>query len=143
MRSGRTPTLWVGKQIVVSPSMTPFKGKMVETIRVEPLLTPAVPAVNGSGEPHYTPEEIARMEAAVLKHQAAKKETAAYLSAAERRNPEVLVMMRPMSRRAVSRRDIHHRIGNDTVSLYPYAIGYARARLADLSMSTARQGARL
>ena len=64
-----------------------------------------------------------------------------YLSAAERRNPEVLVMMWPMSRRAVPRRVIHHRIGNNTVSLYPYAIGYARAQLADLSMSTARQGA--
>jgi hypothetical protein len=87
---GPNTDAWVGKQIVVCPSMTPFKGKMVETIRVEPLLTPAVPAVldggappsppqslvNGSGEPHYTPEEIARMEAAVLKHQAAKKETA-------------------------------------------------------------------
>lgn len=73
---GPNTDAWVGKQIVVCPSMTPFKGKMVETIRVEPLLTPAVPAVDGSGEPHYTPEEIARMEAAVLKHQAAKKETA-------------------------------------------------------------------
>jgi hypothetical protein len=55
--------------------MTPFKGKMVETIRVEPLLTQAGPAVNGSGEPHYTPEEIARMQAAVLKYQAAQKES--------------------------------------------------------------------
>jgi hypothetical protein len=54
--------------------MMPFKGKMVETIRVEPLPTRAVPAANGSGESHYTPEEIARMEAAVLKHQAAQKE---------------------------------------------------------------------
>ena len=71
---GPNTDMWVGKQIVLSPSMTPFKGKMVETIRVEPLLTQAVPAVNGSGEPHYTPEEIARMETAVLKHQAAKKE---------------------------------------------------------------------
>ena len=71
---GPNTDAWVGKQVVLSPSMTPFKGKMVETIRVEPLLTPAVPAVNG--EPNYTPEEIARMEATVLKHQAAKKETA-------------------------------------------------------------------
>jgi hypothetical protein len=72
---GPNTDAWVGKQSVLSPSMTPFKGKMVETIRVEPLLTPAVPAVNGSVEPHYTPADIARMEAAVLKHQAAKKET--------------------------------------------------------------------
>jgi hypothetical protein len=72
---GPNTDAWVKKQIVVCPSMTPFKGKMVETIRVEPLLTPAVPAVNGSGEPHYTPEEIARMEAAVMKHQAANSGT--------------------------------------------------------------------
>jgi hypothetical protein len=72
---GPNTDAWVGKQIIVSPSMTPFKGKMVETIRVEPLLTPLASASNGSGEPHYTPEEIARMEAAVLKHQAANKET--------------------------------------------------------------------
>jgi hypothetical protein len=72
---GPNTDAWVGKQIIVSPSMTPFKGKMVETIRVEPLLAPLAPASNGSGEPHYTPEEIARMEAAVLKHQAANKET--------------------------------------------------------------------
>jgi hypothetical protein len=71
---GLNTDAWVGRQIVVSPSMTPFKGKMVETIHVEPLLAQAVAAVNGSGEPHYTPEEIARMEAAVLKHQAARKE---------------------------------------------------------------------
>jgi hypothetical protein len=73
---GPNTDVWIGKQIVISPSMTPFKGKMVETIRVEPLLTQAVPAVNGSGEPDYTPEEIARMEAAVSKHHAAKKDTA-------------------------------------------------------------------
>jgi hypothetical protein len=71
---GPNTDMWVGKQIVVCPSMTPFKGKMVETIRVEPLLTRTAPAVNGSGEPHYTPEEIARMEAAALKHQTATKE---------------------------------------------------------------------
>jgi hypothetical protein len=47
---GPNTDMWVGKQIIVSPSMTPFKGKMVETIRVEPLLAPAAPAVNGSGE---------------------------------------------------------------------------------------------
>ena len=67
---GLNTDTWIGKQIVVSPSMTPFKGKMVETIRVEPLLTRAVPAVNGAGEPHYTSEEIGRMNAAVSKHQA-------------------------------------------------------------------------
>ena len=62
-------------QVVVSPSMTPFKGKMVETIRVEPLLTQAAPAINGAGETHYTAEEIARMQAAVLKYQTAKNES--------------------------------------------------------------------
>jgi hypothetical protein len=72
---GPNTDMWAGKQIVVSPSMTLFKGKMVETIRVESLSTRIAPAVNGSGEPHYTPEEIARMEAAVLKHHAAKNET--------------------------------------------------------------------
>jgi hypothetical protein len=66
---------WIGRQVVLSPSMTPFKGKMVETIRVEPLLTRAVPAVNGSGEPHRMPEEVARMELAALKHQTALKAT--------------------------------------------------------------------
>lgn len=70
---GPNTDMWIGKQIVVCPSMMPFKGKMVETIRVEPLLMRATPAANGSGEQHYTPEEIARMEAAVLKHQAAQK----------------------------------------------------------------------
>ena len=74
---GPNTDTWIGKQIVVSPSMTPFKGKMVETIRVEPLLTRAAPAVNGSGEPHYTSEEIARMEVAASKHQAAQKEATA------------------------------------------------------------------
>jgi hypothetical protein len=49
---GPNTDAWVGKQIVLSPSMTPFKGKMVETIRVEPLRAPAVPASNGSGEPN-------------------------------------------------------------------------------------------
>src|SRR5262245_36573256 len=72
---GPNTDTWIGKEAVVSPSMTPLKGKMVETMRIEPLLTPAKPAVNGSGEPHYTPEEIARMEAVLLKHQAAQKET--------------------------------------------------------------------
>jgi hypothetical protein len=71
---GPNTDAWVGKQLIVSPSMTPIKGKMVETIRVEPLLTRTAPAVNGSGQPQYTPEEVARMEAAVLKHQAATKE---------------------------------------------------------------------
>jgi hypothetical protein len=71
---GSNTDAWIGRQIVVNPSMTPFKGKMVETIRVEPLLTQAAPAVNGSGESHYTPEEIARMQAVVLKYQAAKNE---------------------------------------------------------------------
>jgi hypothetical protein len=70
---GPNTDMWLGKQIVVCPSMTPFKGKMVETIRVEPLLARTALAGNGSGEPHYTLEEIARMEAAVLKHQAAIK----------------------------------------------------------------------
>jgi hypothetical protein len=74
---GANTDAWIGRQIVLSPSMTPFKGKMVETIRVEPLLTRAVPAVNGSGEPHYTSEEIGRMDAAVSKHQAAQKEATA------------------------------------------------------------------
>ena len=73
---GPNTDTWIGKQIVVCPSMTPLKGKMVETIRIEPLLTQAVSAANGSGEPHYTSEEIARMEAAVSKHHAAKKDTA-------------------------------------------------------------------
>ena len=73
---GPNTDTWIGKQIVVSPSMTPFKGKMVETIRIEPLLTRAVPAVNGS-KPHYTSEEIGRMNAAVSKHQAAQKEATA------------------------------------------------------------------
>ena len=72
---GPNTDAWIGKQIVVGPSMTPFKGKMVETIRIEPLLMRTAPAVNGSGEPHYTPEEIARMEAAVMKHQAANSGT--------------------------------------------------------------------
>jgi hypothetical protein len=72
---GPNTDAWPGKQIVVSPSMTPFKGKMVETIRVEPLLNQAVPAVNGSGQPHYTPEEIARMQATVSKYQAAQRES--------------------------------------------------------------------
>jgi hypothetical protein len=40
---GPNTDTWIGKQIVVSPSMTPFKGKMVETIRVEPLRPPATP----------------------------------------------------------------------------------------------------
>ena len=71
---GPNTDAWIGKQTVVSPSMTPFKGKMVETIRVEPLRTQAAPTVNGSGEPNYSPEEIARMQAAVLKYQAAKNE---------------------------------------------------------------------
>jgi hypothetical protein len=71
---GANTDAWIGRQIVLSPSMTPFKGKMVETIRVEPLLTRAVPAVNGSGEPHNTPEELAPVEAAVLKHRATTKE---------------------------------------------------------------------
>ena len=71
---GANTDAWIGRQIVLSPSMTPFKGKMVETIRVEPLLTRAVAAVNGSGEPHNTPEELAPVEAAVLKHRATTKE---------------------------------------------------------------------
>ena len=37
---GPNTDTWIGKQIVISPSMTPFKGKMVETIHVEPLCTP-------------------------------------------------------------------------------------------------------
>lgn len=73
---GPNTDTWIGKQIVVCPSMTPLKGQMVETIRIEPLLTQAVSAADGSGEPHYTSEEIARMEAAVSKHHAAKKDTA-------------------------------------------------------------------
>jgi hypothetical protein len=40
---GPNTDTWIGKQIVLSPSMTPFKGKMVETIRVEPLRPPAAP----------------------------------------------------------------------------------------------------
>jgi hypothetical protein len=71
---GANTDAWMGKQIVLSPSMTPFKGKMVETIRVEPLLTRPVPAVNGSGEPHNTPEDSAPVGAAVLKHRATTKE---------------------------------------------------------------------
>jgi hypothetical protein len=74
---GANTDKWLGNQIVVCPSMTPFRGKMVETIRIEPLPTRVALAANGSGEPDYTPEEIARMEAAVLKHQAGKKETTA------------------------------------------------------------------
>jgi hypothetical protein len=69
---GANTDAWIGRQIVLSPSMTPFKGKMVETIRVEPLPTRTAPAVNGSDQPHYSPEEVARMEAAV----AAQKATA-------------------------------------------------------------------
>jgi hypothetical protein len=40
---GKNTDAWIGKQIIVCPSMTPFKGKMVETIRVEPLRTPDAP----------------------------------------------------------------------------------------------------
>jgi hypothetical protein len=45
---GPNTDTWIGKQIVVSPSMTPFNGKMVETIRVEPLRTPAAPAADAA-----------------------------------------------------------------------------------------------
>jgi hypothetical protein len=72
---GPNTDAWIGKQNVVCPSMTPLKGKMVETIRIEPLLARTPPAVNASSEQHYTPEEIARMEAAVMKHKTANSGT--------------------------------------------------------------------
>jgi len=47
---GPNTDAWIGRQIVVTPTMTPFKGKMVETIRVEPLLTQAAPeTITNSG----------------------------------------------------------------------------------------------
>jgi hypothetical protein len=48
---GANTDTWIGRQIVLSPSMTPFKGKMVETIRVEPLRPPAAPPAPPAGVP--------------------------------------------------------------------------------------------
>jgi hypothetical protein len=52
---GPNTDAWIGRQIIVSPSMTPFTGKMVETIRVEPLLNRAALSINGSA--HQPPQD--------------------------------------------------------------------------------------
>jgi hypothetical protein len=53
---GPNTDTWIGRQIVVSPSMTPFKGKMVETIRVEPLTNRVASSINGSA--HQPPDSV-------------------------------------------------------------------------------------
>jgi hypothetical protein len=88
---GPNTDTWIGKQIVVCPSMTPLKGKMVETIRIEPLLTQAVSAGVGRTTLHVRgnrPDGGGGVEAS--RRQEGHRRC---LCAAERRNPEVLVIM--------------------------------------------------
>jgi hypothetical protein len=59
---GANTDAWIGRQIILSPSMTPFKGKMVETIRVEPMLNRVASPAGSAGE-QPSPEDTTQHRA--------------------------------------------------------------------------------
>jgi hypothetical protein len=59
---GANTDAWIGRQVVLSPSMTPFKGKMVETVRVELMLNRVASPAGSSGE-QPSPEDTTQHRA--------------------------------------------------------------------------------